>query len=872
MDASTPELDRLGGKAANLVRLAAAGLPVPRFVTIPTDEYLKFVDSADLAPVIVAALSRPAAEASDLIRAAFDAADLGVEQRIRLLEAIAPVVSPDADATTVVTDPSTAQEAEPPAVAVRSSATAEDLPGQSFAGQQDTFLSVRGADAVLEAIVECWSSLWTDRAITYRARNEVDNAGVALAVVVQEMVDADASGVLFTANPRTGRRNETVIDAVAGLGDELVSGHVIPDTFELDTETGELLRQSLAGARATMTVRQLQDLTALGRRIVGLYGIPMDIEWARVGKQLHILQARAITSLYPLPDVPPAPAGETQLWFSFGAFQGLLEPITPLGQDMIRMVLGAAPRVIGRRIDWQRNAYVAQAGERLWIRVDDLLRNRLTRKGFSTALPLVDPASAAIVSRIADEPGLSANRPTPRPRTMTALGPVLSRVATRGRASMTDPVAARRHVERTADRLVASVHALVTNTDVVRDPQERLLARVAAMEATASKLLPTMLPAFGPVMAPSILSLVRLREAARHTGLPDADALAMNVMRALPGNVTTEMDLALSDVAEAIKKDATAWGWVAETSAEHLARQFEHGNLPRAAQNSIAAFLDQYGVRGVAEIDLGAPRWRDDPTPVMHTLKAYVSTSDDAPAPRTVHAEGQNIAGRSVRTLMDASSRTRAQRIRRYALAIRGMFGARETPKFAIIRAFGLLREALDDSARDLVAAGRLGSASDIYFLHTDELRHAFSSDWHEVVASRKGARAVEARRGQVPRILVSDGRTFYEGLAADGEPMGMGVSPGVAEGPVRVVRDPRSEQLRPGEILVCAGTDPAWTPLFLTAAGLVTEVGGLMTHGSVVAREYGIPAVVGVHEATTRLTDGQRIRIDGTSGAIEIL
>lgn len=851
MTPDAPDLARQGGKGANLVRLAAAGLPVPRFVILETDDYARFVAAAGLGAVIASALGQAdRAAASEQIRAAFRAARLPVALRARIADAVAPL-------------------AEGP-VAVRSSATAEDLPGFSFAGQQDSFLEVVGIEAILAAVVQCWSSLWTERAITYRDRNAISHDGVALAVVVQEMVAAEASGVMFTANPRTGRRDETVIESVAGLGDALVSGRVTPDTFTLAGATTELRARALAGRTPSLSIRDARRLTELGQVIANLYGEPMDIEWARAGGELSILQARPITSLYPLPQAAAA-ASEPQVWFSFGAVQGMLEPITPLGQDVLRVLLSGAARVVGRRLDWRTNTFVQPAGERLWLRLDALLRSGLTRKLAFQALPVVDPAVAGIVTELAKEPELRASRATPGTRTMTAVTRLLTTVAPRARAAMRDPVRARQHAERVTDRLVASFGRVVAASGRAATPQARLAERVKAVDTMGARFFPTLFPAMAPLAGGIAMGMRRLREEAVRSGLPDADALVLSVLRALPGNVTAEMDLRLADVAETIRHDATAWGWVAETPASDLAAQYVRGNLPRVAQDAVAGFLADYGMRGIAEIDLGAPRWRDDPTPVMATLRGYLATRP-AVAPREAHRLAQQEAGRTVRSLMDASPK-RADKIRDAAKAVRGMFGIRETPKFTIIRAFGLLRDALDASGAELVEAGRLEAASDIYLLHLDELRRAFSSDWHHVVADRKATWAAEARRGQVPRVLVSDGRAFFEGLAAgEGELGGMGVSPGVAEGVVRVVHNPRVEHVARGEILVCRGTDPAWTPLFLTAAGLVTEVGGLMTHGSVVAREYSIPAVVGVHEATTRLGTGQRIRIDGTSGAIELL
>lgn len=852
MTTLSPDLGTQGGKAANLVRLAAAGLPVPRFVVVTTDAYDAFVDAAGLRPRIEAALAGEAGAASEIIAAAFTTSPLPDDLRARLIDDLAPLL----DASGELAAP----------VAVRSSATAEDLPGFSFAGQQDTFLGVAALDEALTRIRDCWASLWTERAIAYRTHNDIGHA-VSLAVVIQQMVDADAAGVLFTANPRTGRRDETVVDAAAGLGEALVSGQVTPDTFTVETATGEIRERVPAGAEASVTDEHLRGLVALGRRIVELYDEPMDVEWAREGDDLYVLQARPITSLFPLPEGSDADA----VWGSFGAFQGVLEPVTPVGRDLLAMIIAGAPRLVGRRVDWRANGSFAAAGERLWLRLDGILRLRPARALLGELLPLAEPSIAAIVTGLADEPALRPDRTRPPLSLLAGFGTLAPRMAARARSAVARPVMARRSLDLAAERLVADTAAAVARASGRATPQARLDAVVDAMEALGRTGLPTLMPLFGPVLVPALTMLGRLRAAAARTGLLDADALALSVMRALPGNVTTEMDLRLADAAAAIRGDANAWGWVAETPASDLARQFRAGRLPRVAQQAIGAFMDEYGMRGVAEIDLGAPRWRDDPTPVMHTVKAYLSQPSDA-SPRARHKAGQHEAGRAIRQLMDASPRPQAEKISHWARTIRSLAGARETPKFTLIRCAGHLRDGLDAAGAELVAEGRLDRAEDVVFLHVDELRRAFTADWRALVAERRAVRDAEARRTQVPRVLLGDGRAFYEGLGASGDLGGLGVSPGVAEGPVRVVRDPREAQLAAGEILVCRGTDPAWTPLFLTAGGLVTEVGGLMTHGSVVARECGIPAVVGVHEATTRLRDGQRVRIDGMSGAIEVL
>jgi pyruvate,water dikinase len=364
------------------------------------------------------------------------------------------------------------------------------------------------------------------------------------------------------------------------------------------------------------------------------------------------------------------------------------------------------------------------------------------------------------------------------------------------------------------------------------------------------------------------------------------------------------MDLALWDTAKVIRADALAAAAFRETSATDLAQAYLDRRLPPAAQTAIARFMESYGMRGLAEIDLGQPRWRDDPTQLMQSLKSYLQF-DPHYAPDVVFAKGEQAAQDAIQQLAATVRREpggwlKEKLARAAARRVRLLMGVRESPKFFIIRMMGIARQALLAVGEEFVEAGTIDEADDLMFLKLEELealaqtgpvatrpgasadlsavseRPALPADLKQFIAGRRAVYAREQRRRQVPRVLISDGRAFYEGVGAATDTSevisGSAVSPGVAEGPVQVVFDPRGVELAPGAVLVCPGTDPAWTPLFMAASALVTEVGGMMTHGSVVAREYGIPAVVGVHQATSRLKNGQRIRVDGTRGKIEIL
>ena len=876
LDSASATFESCGGKGINLVRLRRGGFPVPPGFIVVTDAYRRFVAANHLAKPIADAVagldpSDPAAleAASSRIREVFVAGEVPDDVSGAVRTAWAQVFPADA------------------AVAVRSSATAEDLPDLSFAGQQDTFLNVVGINGGLRAVVECWASLWTARAIGYRLRNDIPDEGLALAVVVQELVPAEASGVLFTANPVTGVRDEVVIDATWGLGEALVSGQVEPDHFVVDgaghvTATlgakavattplaggGVETRPSPADERPTLTTARAGELARLGRAVAEHFGSPQDIEWAIADGTVQLLQSRAITSLFPVPgDDPDA------LYFSFGAVQGMLQPITPLGRDAIGFMLSGVTALVGKRFDLAAAGLLLPAGERLWIRVDRVLRHPIGGRILPRALPLVEPGAAAVVAEYLADRGLRPRPGPPSAATLRGLASIAGVVLPHVPRSLFDPAGRRRAFDADMLAFVEEAARRQATASAVRDPWRRFAARLRTMQETLAGAFPALLRCFAPIMLPAMAMLTRLQDKAAAGG-DRGRVLAMEVLRGLPGNVTTQMDLALWEAASAIRDDAAAAKAFGTLTADVLAERLASGELPGAARAAVEGFLTRYGMRGVGEIDLGQARWRENPVDVLHTLQSYLRITDPELAPDAVFARGRQAAEAATEEL--AVLLGNARLVRFQVSRLRSLIGARETPKFTMVQLLGLVREGLLASGADLVALGVLDRADDVFHLHFDELGRLASEPsvpWREVVTARRQVAERERRRRQVPRMIAGDGHAYYEGVGHSGAGLGGSpVSPGVAEGPVRVVFDPQATQLLPGEILVCPGTDPAWTPLFLTAGGLVTEVGGMMTHGSVVAREYGIPAVVGVHEATTRLHTGQRIRLDGGTGAIELL
>lgn len=893
LDHPTVTLAQVGGKGANLTKLVQAGFPVPGGFLVTTAAYHEFIAVNGIDQVLqtvlaTAAVADPATltHASQQIRAAFTAGHVPSALVHTLQQAY--------------------QELGAPPVAVRSSATAEDLPDLSFAGQQDTYLNIVGETALLDAVKACWGSLWTARAIGYRSRNQIAHDDVSLSVVVQRMVQSEVSGVLFTANPLTGNRQETVIDATLGLGEALVSGLVEPDHYVVDTKSGRILSKTL-GEKATViqgqhaggtvtrqgnaaTQQALPDdqivaLTALGARVADFYAFPQDIEWAWADEQLYLLQARPITSLYPVPTLTAgattgATTGEElDVYFSFGAVQGMLDPITPLGRDAIAAIFAGGSHLFGFGYTIATQPLLCTAGERLWVRVSALLHNRVGQRVLPKFLGVIEPSIGQAVEELLREARFAKPGP-PQLSTLWRIARFLLPLLPTALGAIITPDRQRLKLQKIITQMLETWQTRMAAATTLAE-------RVALFETIIGSGFSFAVPNMVPRIIPGLAAMNRLIALTDHAFVKQRDSHrhALEVARGLPHNVTTEMDLLLWQTAQMIRNDTAAQICFAQNDAATLADRYLAGTLPPVAQQVIGEFLANYGMRGLAEIDFGRPRWRENPTQVLQMIQSYLRIENPDQAPDAVFARGEVAAQQVIRELVAFALKQRFgswRAVMVYALAhrMRALAGLRESPKFYIMNLFDIVRRGLLQSGEELVVQGVFTQADDLMFLHLTELKALAAGepvDWQALVAERRAHYNREKRRNQIPRLLLGDGRAFYEGMRAtgaerDGVITGSPVSPGVVEGIVHVVFDPHTAQLTPGEILVCPGTDPAWTPLFLAAGGLVMEVGGLMTHGSVVAREYGIPAVVGVHQATSRLKTGQRIRVDGSSGEIVVL
>ncbi|WP_043805712.1 PEP/pyruvate-binding domain-containing protein [Paenarthrobacter aurescens] len=879
-----PMLPEVGGKAANLGELASVGLPVPRGFCLTTAAYRQALSGVGLEPVF-AALEEASASAMDQL------SGLAARARSLVIEAGVP-----AEIAEAVRSAYQDLGANVP-VAVRSSATAEDLPFASFAGQQDTFLNVVGVDAVLDAVSRCWASLWTDRAVAYRTTNVIDHATVALAVVVQEMVNSATAGVMFTANPVTGNRYETVIDASPGLGEAVVSGAVNPDHYVVNARRGAVLTRVLgdrqveirampgggterverplpadSAVEPCLSDRQVLELAKLGLAVQEHYRAPQDTEWAidDDGK-LWLTQARPITTLYPQTTrTPPAPGEHAFLNFSLA--QGLTRPLTPMGLAGIRLIASSVAKTAAFDVPDPRSGPPAyyEAGQRIFFDFSAVLRSRVGRTIVPRVFDVMEARSAAIMRGLFDDPRFTVTIKTPIKLTRH-VAPVAAkyRVPESLFRGLFRPAKAMRRVERLSTELRSTFSVPSEAT-----PHQRLghVQRILGEEvfATVPQVLP--LPALGFAM----LALVRriLGDQAPYSEL-------QTVIRGLPNNVTTEMDLALWQVASEIREDPDAVASMVRHTAAELVEQYRDARLPPVAQAGLERFLRKYGHRAVAEIDLGMPRWSDDPTHILGVIANYLRLSDGAEAPDQQFTQAALDADEQVARFVArarAKSPLHAVIVRLALDRTRRFAGLRELPKYNLVLGLSAARKQLLLIGDELVAAQRIERPEDIFFLDLDDVEIALAGDdVHEVVAERRAAYLQELRRKHIPRVLLSDGTEpeatpgRNEGKQRPGTLSGSPASAGLVSAPARVIMDPVGAHLEPGEILVAPSTDPGWTPLFLTAGGLVMEMGGANSHGAVVAREYGIPAVVGVPDATSRIRTGQRITVDGAAGTVSI-
>ncbi len=825
-------LPEVGGKGANLGELINAGLPVPPGFVVTALAYQALLDVNGLGERIARRLQELATQGLEAIAAAsrdisswIAAAAVPESIRADVIRAYIEIGEPDL------------------AVAVRSSATAEDLPSASFAGQQETFLHIHGAEMVMEYVQKCWASLWTPQAMSYRASMGFEHLSVALAVVVQAMVNADVAGVMFTANPVSGARGEILISASYGLGEAVVGGMVTPDTFILAADGA--VRERALGAKESRVVpdgcgtrtepvpaaeraryclsdRDLAGLAALARRVQAHYGAPQDTEWALSGGTLYLLQARPITTLAKAPAPAIGEPSEAPINRKLFGLKQLVEywpePPTPLDVSFFREAnvgSNALYRLFGMRPAPELPQPVERDDGRMAVRVSNA---RL---------------SPAMLWQL---PG----------RLLFTRGDPLDRW-------------------RVVAEEMAQAQARWQATEAA-NPDAPALGRLVEQEMREfGRLLGRR---FGAVFFSGIKYLLLVKLWARLAGgKAGAAQLEDRLMRAAPFRT-------------ALQNQAVAR--LAQVAAAH-------GKDSPAFQAALAAFMAEWGTRparGMASMP-STPAWREDPAQVLGLVDALLSDLDALTPEEALRRQETDY--QAARAQVEAALWAPLRGLYRRSLArARSGVVAREDSLFRMEALTDAIRRTALHLGEWLASAGVLAEPGDVFFLLVTELAPAAAGQLAvgDLVRRRKQAyaRVVAAHeRGQ--HWLIATGSVSEQAVrgkkaparaaqAGDGNTLsGQAASGGQVVGPVCVIRGPHEfSKMRKGAVLVAPFTAPVWTPLFRLAAAVITEIGSPVSHAAIVAREYGIPAVVAVANATSALHDGQMVEVDGTRGVVAII
>ncbi|WP_426573968.1 rifamycin-inactivating phosphotransferase [Aquihabitans sp. McL0605] len=859
------EIDRgqvaaVGGKGANLGELGRIeGIHVPAGFCVTTEAFDQVVTR-----------DRRIADRIDRLSGLQPGDPQGTAAAAEVRAAIDAVAIPDDLAAAIAG--AVAALGQGSAVAVRSSATAEDLPTASFAGQHDTYLNLTGSDAVIGHVRRCWASLYTDRAVTYRVRNGIDHQQVRMAVVVQQLVAPQASGILFTADPVSGNRRVATVEAGFGLGEALVSGLVEPDTYTV--RDGEVIAEAIGAKQlatravasggteeqstdtaqqdqAALTRAQVLELVALGRRIEAHFGHPQDIEWCLVDGGFQVVQSRPITTLFP---IPPSDDGENHVYVSVGHQQMMTDPMKPLGLSVWQLT---APRPMHI------------AGGRLFVDVTGLLASPATRPGTVHGLGTSDPLIGDALQTIVDRDGF-----LPAPVDDPAAPPVGPPLGGPSEPIATDPAIVADLIALTQASIAAVAREIRTKQgpELIDFIEADLVSRRAEMFASQN-------------MAAIMAGMEATWWLNDHLGEWLGERSATDTLtQSVPHNITSQMGLDLLDVADAVRPhpDVVAVLERAERTDDDTFLD-ELPGLPggTGARDAIVAFLSRYGMRCVGEIDISRPRWSERPTLLVPVILVNVRTFEAGEGGRRFERGLEEARAKELDVLArlraQPDGERKAEETKAMIDRVRTFAGYREYPKYGLVSRYAVYRKALLEEAGRLVDAGLVPAAEDISYLSIPELRTVAAGTPVDdgLLADRKEAFASYARLS-APRVLTSDGEAVPGRYRRDDVPegalVGLAVSAGTIEGRARVVHDIGDADLDPGDILVTPYTDPSWSALFVAVAGLVTEVGGLMTHGAVIAREYGLPAVVGVERATERIRDGQRIRVHGSDGFVELL
>lgn len=837
----------VGGKGYNLSKMYNLGLKVPNGFVVTSKAYDAYVEKNKLQEKIDHILGSKSSNSdkSQLIKDCFKKELFSRELQKQIGSEFDKITSGR--------------------VAVRSSSTVEDLPGMSFAGQYSTYLNVGEAD-LIEKVILCWQSLWNERAIGYRAKNNI-TSNFSHGVVVQEMIDSKLSGIIFTANPLSGIRSELLVNSSYGLGEAIVSGEVNPDQYTIDKMSGAIIKEEIGlkeilcqygsngieyvpvdeAMRAISSLKQIhvQSIVKEAAKVQDYFGTPQDIEFAIDNNdQFYIVQSREITSLFPIDNF--VQDGKLRAYLSVNTVMlGMKEPFTPLGFDVFSHTLPTIINVMTCRKKPIDSSFVKQTGGRIFADISYLLSSKFIGKQFAKAfsgndLPLEDTMNRMIHQhgKQFTHQGIKFKIPWGILKYSFGMMGSMMKVSK-------IPLEERYNQMKAIGETLIQDH--INKASNLKTIDEKLeFIKVAIVEAFK-------LSQKQALYCTAYMNLPKIEKTLSKMYKDKFDLTL--ITQSFPGCITVEMGMALN----------------------HLAKYFDTQQIELTKDHpKLKEFLAKFGHRSTIELDLGIKRWSEDPEYIINLIKSYMV---DQMYDRNIvdiqekAEKAEELVEEIYQTLKVDKGERKAKKIKQMMIGYRIAAGMREYPKFDIVRMLAIARRVMLDLGKMYQAEGLIDEVEDIFYLRVEDIRS--KQGLKQTILNNKAAYQKELSRTTIPRIVINTGETYYSGHKIDPNSkvlQGMPLSAGVYEGRVRVVFDPSTSELQEGEILVTESTNPAWTPLFISAKGLIMEYGGPVSHGGIVAREYGIPAVVGIPSATEMLKDGQRVRIDGEAGTVEIL
>ena len=857
------QLSMVGGKGANLGELSKVeGILVPEGFCVTTEAYKMITGNNEELNGLLDELSHLRVEDREKVGE--------VSKKVRMvIERIAISKDIAEEIMGYLT-----KFGEKNAYAVRSSATAEDLPTASFAGQQDTYLNIIGKEAILKHISKCWASLFTERAVTYRLQNGFDHRKVHLSVVVQKMVFPQVSGILFTADPVTSNRKVLSIDASFGLGETLVSGLVNADIYKVrngkvmdkkistkklaiyalkDGGTKEQEIEPERQNRQVLTDEQILQLECMGRKIEEHFGCPQDIEWCLADDTFYIVQSRPITALYPIPE---ADDQENHVYVSVGHQQMMTDPMKPLGLSFFLLTTSAP---------------MCKAGGRLFVDVTHMLASPDSRESLLNTMGQHDPLMKDALMTIIERGDFIKSLPNDKKEQSTSK-------SNKGMSSSGFHTQIENHPTIVSDLIKSSQTSIEElRQNIQKSSGSDLFDFILEDIQQLKKIL------FDPQSSDVIMTAMNASSWINENMMKwlGEKNVADTLSQSVPNNITSEMGLELLDVSDVIRPYPEVIEYLQHVKDDNFLDELVKFDGGQETRNAVYAYLNKYGMRCAGEIDITKTRWSEKPITLVPMILSNIKNLEPNASNRKFK-QGRQEALKKERELLDQlkqlpDGEQKVKETKRMIDLIRNFIGYREYPKYGIANRYFVYKQALLKEAEQLVQAGVIHEKEDIYYLTFEE--------FHEIVRTNKlDYQIINKQKDEYklykkltpPRVITSDGEIIAgeykrENLPA-GAIVGLPVSSGVIEGRARVILNMEDADLEDGDILVTSFTDPSWTPLFVSIKGLVTEVGGLMTHGAVIAREYGLPAVVGVENATKLIKDGQRIRVNGTEGYVEIL